>query len=388
MTLKTALRLVALGLLAAAFVWIIQSRNDESNPLIPTTDLQKQLSEKDYEGALKAANQALRNNPQDLDALLGKGIALTGLKQRSEAISLYQKVTRDHPEQAEAYNNLAALYAADGKYDNARQVLEKAMQTQGSYAVAYKNLNAVYAKLADQAYRKALEVPDEKDTQPLQLSLIGAKAQPGASVPVIAMSTLDPLPTTLASAKKPAATPTAPKPASSEPVQVAVLSSTSSASTGSTEKTTNKPSADKTPEKPATKPADKSTDKPGDKAADKSTAGNDKAERDIQNTVQAWASAWSKQDVKAYLNFYASNFDPGGPSRSAWEADRRARIGGKARISVSVSNLAVSFKSPTLANVKFRQTYKSDRLNSQTTKTLVLERKGDAWRIVAEKAGG
>lgn len=398
MTLKTALRFVALGLLAAVFVWIIQSRNDESNPLIPTTDLQKQLSEKDYEGALKVANQALRNNPQDLDALLGKGIALTGLKQRSEAISLYQKVTRDHPEQAEAYNNLAALYAAEGKYDSARQVLEKAMQTQGSYAVAYKNLNAVYAKLADQAYSKALEVSGEKNTPPLQLSLIGARALPGSTVPVIAMSTLDPQAFAVATAKKPtpAAPASQPKPSASEPIQVAVLTSTSSASTGSAEKTVSKPvekAADKVADKSVEKSANKSAEKPAEKPVDKPTekpasTANDKAERDIQNTVQAWASAWSKQDIKAYLNFYASNFDPGGQSRSAWEADRRARIGGKARISVSVSNLAVSFKSPTSASVKFRQSYKSDRLNSQTSKTLVLERKGDAWRIVAEKAGG
>lgn len=402
MNLKTALRFFALGLLAAAFVWIIQSENDGFTPLIPSTELQKQLSEKDYEGALKTANQALRNNPQDLDALLGKGVALTGLKQRNEAISLYQKVTRDHPEQAEPFNNLAALYAAEGKYENARQVLEKAMQTQGSYAVAYKNLNAVYAKLADQAYSKALDVPGEKNTPPLQLSLISARAVPGVTTPVIAMSTLDPLPIQIASnTKKPTnpvpatvANPPLPpetKTASGEQIKVAVVTSTPGAASSS-EKHPPKP-----PEKSTEKTSDlssspisaqKPTEKPVDKSPEKSPAGVDKTERDIENLVQAWAGAWSKQDIKAYLNFYASNFDPGNQSRAAWEADRRARIGGKARISVTVSNLAISVKSANAASVKFRQSYKSDRLNSLTSKTLVLERKGDGWRIVAEKAGG
>lgn len=423
MSLKSVLRIVAIALLLGAFATLVKIPSSTEVSAPPKTELQKMLADKQYDSVLRSANDALRQNAQDFSALLAKGVALTAQNQRQEAISLYQKMIKEFPDATEPYNNLAALYASEGKYDNARQTLEKAMQTQGSYAVAYKNLNAVYAKLADQAYNKALEAGTDKSEQPLQLSLLTEQGQAGKQAFIVAMSQFEAGKQTTSSKKQPqlakapveealpppaqiAATPSTPTTPSSTPVATTVVTQppvTTAAPAAATQVAVANEAKSSKPtiqvavlstdgrEGKNDRPADKSSSSTEklSKAADKPVAkSGDKTERELIDTVQSWAAAWSKQDIKAYLAHYASNFDPGNQSRSAWESDRRARIGGKARISVGVSDFVVNLKSPTSAAVKFRQSYRSDRLNSQTGKTLVLERKGDAWRIVQEKAGG
>ena len=376
MNLKTSLRIAAIGVLAVGFASLIRLPSSDESVVAPKTELQRLLAEKQFENALKTSNQLLRNNSQDSNALLAKGIALTALNQRTEAISLYQKMIKDFPHFAEPYNNLAALYAADGKYENARQTLEKAMQIHGSYAVAYKNLNAVYAKLADQAYNKALDVSTEKSLTNLQLSLLGEQSAPGSAPFTVAMSQFE-LPKA------------AEKLNDQKPVQLALANEQIPASVAPL---VEKPSVS-TSSEPATAPRVEHiqvavvTKEPRKESKLQAVEKPVVVDKDITNAIQSWASAWSKQDIKAYLSHYASNFDPGSQSRSAWENDRRARIGGKARILVTVSDFAVSMKNPSTASVKFRQNYRSDRLNSQTSKTLVLERKADGWRIVSERAG-
>lgn len=395
MNLKSSLRVVAIGILIGGFASLVKIPTKDESIAPPKTELQKLLADKQYETALRSANDAVRQNPQDIAALLAKGVALTALNQRPEAVSLYQKMIKDFPESAEPFNNLAALYASEGKYENARLALEKAMQIQGSYAVAYKNLNAIYAKLADQAYNKALETGTEKSPAPLQLSLLTELGQPGKQAFVVAMSQFEqakPVPE-----KKPIQLAKAPveelAPKLPPPIPTQTVAPLQPASTPPTVTSPSKtiPVAVLTTEgkdsKADSKKQDKA-DKPSISKPEKTERAPEKGEREAIEVVQAWASAWSKQDIKAYLSYYASNFDPGNQSRSAWESDRRARIGGKARISVTVSDLSVSLKSATSASVKFRQSYRSDRLNSHTGKTLVLERKSDGWRIVQEKTGG
>jgi len=53
---------------------------------------------------------------------------------------------------------IAVLYAGQGQYEKARQALEMAIRTHPSYATAHENLGDVYAKLASQAYDKALSL--------------------------------------------------------------------------------------------------------------------------------------------------------------------------------------------------------------------------------------
>lgn len=63
---------------------------------------------------------------------------------------------RRYPTMPEPLNNLAAIAAAGGRLDAARELLERALATHPGYASAYENLGNVYSQLAGQAYAKAL----------------------------------------------------------------------------------------------------------------------------------------------------------------------------------------------------------------------------------------
>ncbi len=108
---------------------------------------------------------------------------------------------------------------------------------------------------------------------------------------------------------------------------------------------------------------------------------------EVEAAVRAWAAAWSARDVERYLAAYASDFTPArGQTRERWEADRRARITGKSRISVGIEGLVISIQG-TSANAQFRQIYSADALTETDRKTLELQRVGTRWLIRKESAG-
>ena len=91
--------------------------------------------------------------------------------------------------------------------------------------------------------------------------------------------------------------------------------------------------------------------------------------------------------MKGYLASYTSDFTPSGyPSHDAWEEERKARIMGKTRISVKLSNIKTTVNG-TSAIVKFRQDYKADALVASSRKTLELIKSGDRWLISKEISG-
>jgi ketosteroid isomerase-like protein len=105
-------------------------------------------------------------------------------------------------------------------------------------------------------------------------------------------------------------------------------------------------------------------------------------------TVNDWAQAWSKRDVDGYLGHYAKDFKtPAGESRSEWEQARRSRIAGAKSIQVAVDSAKVTMQGPEQASVSFRQTYRSDKLNTKSRKTLELVKADGRWLIREEKAG-
>jgi ketosteroid isomerase-like protein len=110
--------------------------------------------------------------------------------------------------------------------------------------------------------------------------------------------------------------------------------------------------------------------------------------KDVEAAVHAWAAAWATKDMGGYLGAYGREFDPPGKmSRAAWESERRARIVGKNRISVKLSDVAVSVNG-NKAVAKFKQAYSADALNVSSRKTLELVKSGDRWLIVRESTGG
>ena len=328
-TLVTSrLRLLALSVAvsAALGVTVVMAQTDdyaEVNRLMRAG----QLSE-----ALSKVDQYLTSKPRDPQMRFLKGVIQTEGGKHSDAIATFSKLTEEFPELPEPYNNLAVLYAGQSQFDKARAALEMAIRTNPSYATAHENLGDVYAKLASQSYSKALQLDSGNTAVAPKLSLIrtlfsaDAKggARPGAA---------------LAPAAAPVAT---------APVAVA------------------KPAV------PAPTPA---------------PAASGNAEAAVEAAVASWAKAWSSKNMQAYLGAYAGNFTPpGGQARSAWEADREARIVPRSRIGVDISDLSVSVDGDR-ASASFKQDYSSDTLNATSQKKLDFVKNGSRWLIVRESTG-
>ena len=130
--------------------------------------------------ALTKADQYLVSKPRDPQMRFLKGVIQTESGKPTDAIGTFVKLTEDYPELPEPYNNLAVLYASQGQYDKARAALEMAIRTNPSYATAHENLGDVYAKLASQAYSKALQLDSSNTGVQPKLALIGGVFALGA----------------------------------------------------------------------------------------------------------------------------------------------------------------------------------------------------------------
>ena len=307
--------------------------------------------------ALTKADQRLSATPRDPQLRFLKGVAQADSGKPADAVATFTKLTEDYPELPEPYNNLAVLYANQNQLDKARTALEMAIRTNPSYATAHENLGDIYAKLASQAYNKALQLDAANATSVKpKLALIrelfsadiakGAKPAAAAPAPAV-VATQRPAP-----APAPAAAP-APTPA---PAATAAA--------------------------PAATPA------PAPAAPDAAKQEAAKDAKEVTAAVQAWAAAWAAKDMKAYLAAYGKDFDPPGRmTRTAWEKEREARIVGKSKITVQVSDLNVSVNG-NQATARFRQAYSADSLNVSSRKTLDLVESNGRWLIVREATGG
>jgi outer membrane protein len=138
-------------------------------------------------------------------------------------------------------------------------------------------------------------------------------------------------------------------------------------------------------EAPAAKPSLQPA--PSDPAKTPAQPPSSAVEKEILDTVDKWARAWSARDADAYLAFYSSDFKAAnGKPRSAWVAQRRARIAGAKKIDVKVEAPAVAMAGDT-ATVKFRQRYTSGKVRSEDSKVLSLVRQDGAWKIARETQG-
>ena len=114
-------------------------------------------SEKRYAEAREVLDPLLAREPGHPRARLLHGMLRARAGRVSEAIDIFEALRRDHPDMSEPYNNLAVLYAVDGRLDEARTTLLEALERRPD-AVAYANLGDVYTKLARRAYRHAREL--------------------------------------------------------------------------------------------------------------------------------------------------------------------------------------------------------------------------------------
>ena len=287
--------------------------------------------------ALAKADQYLASKPRDPQMRFIKGVIQTEAGKPADAVATFTQITQDYPELPEPYNNLAVLYAGQRQFEKARAALEMAIRTNPSYATAHENLGDVYAKLASQAYSKALQLDGGNTGVQPKLALIRMLFAPDAKGQKPATNSQSAVAVTTAPiAKAPAAVPAPPPPAAATP------------------------------------------------AAPVAASG---AEREVESVVRNWAAAWASKDMATYLGSYGKEFNPpGSVGRKAWEEDRRSRIMGKSSISVKLNDLAVSVNG-SKATVKFKQAYSADSLNVSSRKTLDLVKSGERWLIVRESTG-
>src|SRR5713226_5124751 len=155
-----------IALCLAAFFAAAPARADDLQ------DASRLLKAGQREQALERVNRALAAKPGDPQARFLKGLIYTEQGNTREAIEIFTKLTQDYPDLPEPYNNLAVIYAGQGQYEKARAALEQSIRTHPSYATAYENLGDVYAKLASQAYDKALQLDSSNTGAQNKLSLI------------------------------------------------------------------------------------------------------------------------------------------------------------------------------------------------------------------------
>ncbi|MDH5263840.1 MAG: tetratricopeptide repeat protein [Betaproteobacteria bacterium] len=334
----------------AAFVLALAG-SASAAPADDLREAQKLYAQGRFQPAMEKVDAYLKAQPREPQGRFLKGLLLTEQKKVNEAIQVFTGLTEDFPELPEPYNNLAVLYASQGNYDKAKSALELAIHTHPSYATAHENLGDIYAQLASRAYDRALQLDKNNTTAQVKLAMVkdlfvGPKS---------------------ASAPRPDAARVAKAdPAKAEPAKKEPPKATAPVEPARTESAKSEPA----------------------KAGPAKAAPADAEKGAVTAAIEAWAKAWSAQDVKAYLAAYAPDFDtPAGEARAAWEKQRTERIERPKSIEVAVKIQSITVEGDA-ATAVVRQSYKSDTLKSNSTKTLKFTKVAGKWLIKQERVGG
>jgi tetratricopeptide (TPR) repeat protein len=143
------------------------------------------ISNQNWSAALIELDARIKSNPRDTQAKFKRGTVLARLNRDNEAIQQFAELTQAYPELPEPYNNLAALYAKAGRYEDARVALETAVKTNPSYGLAYDNLGDLYLQLAAQSYKRAQSLGQASGSAAQRLAdlqkIIAAPGKPAAA---------------------------------------------------------------------------------------------------------------------------------------------------------------------------------------------------------------
>ena len=309
-------------------------------------DANRLFKEGQQRQALDKVNGYLANKPKDAQARFLKGLIFTEQGRTKDAIKIFSALTEDYPELPEPYNNLAVLYAGQGQYENAKLELEMAIRTHPSYATAHENLGDIYARMASEAYDRALQLDSRNTSTQTKLVMINDLFRDGTH----GQETSASMHINLAQGKAEATAPAVKaekSPVATQPVASAIVA------------------VNPVPVVPTALPDQN---------------------KEVLETVNAWAAAWSSRDANKYLSFYAADFKtPNNESRADWEATRQERITNPKFIQVSISNATVKFSDTEHATVNFRQSYRASNHNASGKKTLLMVKSDGNWLIQEER---
>lgn len=326
----------------------------------------------------KRMHRYTRNTLAGLFLSLSGGLVQASLEQAQQAIQAGDHRTAEQtllrligtqPTQPEAYNNLAVMYAGQGRMDEARELLEQAMRTHPSYATVYDNLTRITVEMSRNSYARALRLQGNQ----AGMDLIALRVQPGAQAELaVVTASAGSQPETLASNPPQADIEAAAEPAAvvvSEPVPTAPTSTTIAERAATAGLETNaQPEA---------------VNQPVITEVLTEIGPNEEIEAVLNN----WAAAWSGQDVEGYLDAYSERFVPTGTQTLAqWEAQRRQRLSRPERIEVALSEIEVLLFDARRARARVVQAYRSDRYSDVTRKEFQMVNEGGRWLITSERS--
>ncbi len=108
--------------------------------------------------------QKIASSTSDPAALLFlRARILDAMGNTKEAEHAYRDLITRYPARPEPYNNLARLYSAQGRLDQASSLLRAGLYTDPAYRVLFDNLTQIYAEQAARSLSATLD-PDEADS--------------------------------------------------------------------------------------------------------------------------------------------------------------------------------------------------------------------------------
>ncbi|RKZ48599.1 MAG: hypothetical protein DRQ48_02415 [Gammaproteobacteria bacterium] len=335
------IKLFSIIILSSILVTSVAANNEE---------IQRMIQQGSFKKALVLAEEQLAINPDETQTLFLKGLILARMDRLKESAAVFIRLTEEHPELPEPYNNLAVVYAASGDYDKAEAALRQAINTHPSYATAHENLGDIYAKMASQAYNNALKLDSNNQETKEKLSMISDLITTPEQVAVARKTEVKrPDPESVAQNKSKPAVKSEKIELKSEPIQAKIEPEP---------KVMLEPSFDK-----------------------------EAARKEVITAVNLWANAWSAKDVENYVNSYSTKFVPPNKlSRSRWQEQRRVRLTKPRYIKVKLDNIMIEILRQDLALVGFVQTYQSDNYKDQVNKQLLLNKVDGVWLISKEES--
>ncbi|WP_205806613.1 tetratricopeptide repeat protein [Burkholderia sp. Ac-20365] len=171
---------LALTVLPAAPAFAQKTPTVSHGPAVrdATPDADASIQNRNWTAALAQLDARIAANPRDAQAKFKRATILARLNRDDEAIAAFTELTETYPELPEPYNNLAALYAKQGRYTEARAALETAVKASPGYGLAYENLGDLYLRMADQAYRRAQTLGAGNGTTSQRIADIGKIVSP------------------------------------------------------------------------------------------------------------------------------------------------------------------------------------------------------------------
>lgn len=122
-------------------------------------DVERLIRNGQLERAQQLSMSHLQKSPQDPQMRLLQSRILDAQGQLGAAQELLESLTLEFPELPEPHNNLAVLYARQGRTQDALDSLNKALLARPDYAVALENLGDLHLSQALQAYQRASHSP-------------------------------------------------------------------------------------------------------------------------------------------------------------------------------------------------------------------------------------